>query len=244
MSILAKIVSVLVIPIILADVAGIAAAHEESGKTGVPVAMVSGEGKVMAVPDLATLQVTVLTEAPQAQAAAAENAKKAEALIAAMKKFLQPGDTLKSLGYRIMPLQTYGERGKKPTITGYRASNSFQVKMKDPSRLGDLIDLAVRQGANEIHGPFWEHTKIDSLIQDASVQALQKAQDLAEALAKSQGLKIKRLQKVSTRGRAVPYPRDEARMLAPAAGVEKVATPIEVGEQEIRASIEAVFELE
>ncbi len=219
-------------------------AADEAAKPGPPLALVSGEGKVLAVPDIAQLQVTILTEAPQAQVAAAENAKKAEAFVAAAKKFLQAGDTLKSMGYRIMPLQTYGGQGKKPAITGYRASNNFQVTIKDPSRLGDLIDLAVRHGVNEIHGPFWEHSRLEALIQEASVQALQKAKELTEALAKSQGLKIKRLQKVSTRGRFFPIPREEARMLAPAAGVDKVATPIEVGEQEIRAAVEAVFELE
>jgi uncharacterized protein YggE len=219
-------------------------AGEEAVKPGPQVALVSGDGKVLAVPDIAQLQVTILTEAPQAQVAAAENAKKAEAFVAAAKKFLQAGDTLKSMGYRIMPLQTYGGQGKKPAITGYRASNSFQITIKDLTRLGDLIDLAVRQGVNEIQGPFWEHSRLETLIQEASVQALQKAKELAEALAKSQGLQIKRLLRVSTRGRGVPYPRDEARLMAPAAGAEKVATPIEVGEQEIRATVEAVFELE
>lgn len=219
-------------------------AADEAAKPGPPLALVSGDGQVLAVPDIAQLQVTILTEAPQAQVAATENAKKAESFVTAVKKFLQPQDTLKSMGYRIVPLQTYGGQGKKPAITGYRASNSFQVKIKDPARLGDLIDLAVRHGVNEIHGPFWEHSRIDALIQEASVQALQKARDLAETLAKSQGLKIKRLQRVSTRGRSIPIPREEARMMAAAAGAEKVATPIEVGEQEIRAAVEAVFELE
>ena len=30
-----------------------------------------------------------------------------------------------------MPLYSYGERGKKPNITGFRASNGFQVKIKE-----------------------------------------------------------------------------------------------------------------
>ncbi|MGQ9920561.1 MAG: SIMPL domain-containing protein [Desulfobacca sp.] len=219
-------------------------AAEEAVSPGPPLALVSGTGKVLAVPDIAQLQVTIVTEAPQAQVAGAENAKKAEALVAAVKKFLKAGDTLKSMGYRITPLQTYGGQGQKPAITGYRASNSFQIIIKDPVRLGDLIDLAVRHGVNEIHGPLWEHSRLEALIQEASVQALHNARELAEALARSQGLKIKGLQRVSTRGRGIPYPREEGRMLAPAAGMEKVATPVEVGEQEIHASVEAVFALE
>jgi uncharacterized protein YggE len=220
------------------------AAAEEAAKNSPPLAFVSGEGQVLAVPDIAKLQVVILTEAPQAKAAAAENAKKAEAFVTAVKKFLQPGDTLKTMGYQVIPLKTFGEKNQKPAITGYRVSNSFQVTLKDVKRLGELIDLAVQHGVNEMHGPYWEHAKIEELIQEASVQALQKAKDLAAALAKSQGLKIKRLQRVSTRGRGMPFPREENRLMAPAAQMEKIATPIEVGEQEIRATVEAVFELE
>ena len=176
--------------------------------------------------------------------ASAENARKADAFLTAVKKFFHEGDTVRSTGYRIMPLYTYGEKGKKPAITGYRASNGFQVKLKELARLGDLIDLGVQQGVNEIHGPIWQHSEIDALTQEATVQALQKAKQMAEALARSQGMKVKRLQKVSTMTRVAPYPRDEAKLMRAAAGPENVATPIEVGEQEIRAQVEAVFELE
>ena len=69
-------------------------------------------------------------ESPKAQIAAVENNKKADAFLTAVKAFLHEGDTVKSTGYRIMPLNTYGDRGKKPAITGYRASNSFLVKSK------------------------------------------------------------------------------------------------------------------
>ncbi len=224
--------------------AAVLPASEETAKPGPSMAIVVGEGQVLAVPDIARLQVAIVTEAPQAQPAAAENAKKAEAFVAAVKKFLPAGDSFKSTGYRIIPLQTYGERGKKPTITGYRVSSSFQIKLTDLTRLGDLIDLAIRQGVNEISGPFWEHAKMDQLLQTASVQALEKARDLAEALAKAQGMKVKRLAKVINRGRQMPVPRDEARMMMAPAGAERVAPPIEVGEQEIRAVVEAAFELE
>ena len=111
------------------------------------------------------------------------------------------------------------------------------------ARLGDLIDLATQYGVNDIQGPVWQHSGMDNLVQEASVQALQKAKKMADALAQSQGMKIKRLQKVSTGARVVPYPR-EFQAVPAAAAAEKVATPIEVGEQEIRANIEAVFELE
>jgi len=218
------------------------AADEDKGTA--PLAQISSEGMVKAYPDVALLNFTILTEGPKAPLASTENARKADAFLTAVKKFLQAGDTVKSTGYRIMPLYTYGDKGKKPVISGYRASNGFQVRLKDPSRLGDLIDLGVQHGANEIHGPMWEHSGLEALTQEATVQALQKARQMADTLARSQGLKVKRLKKVSTGVRVTPFPRDEARLMRAAAGPETIATPIEVGEQEIRSQIEAVFELE
>lgn len=219
-------------------------ATDLEAKATVPLARISGEGMVKAIPDIALVNFTILTEAPKAQAAAAENARKADAFLEAVKKFLKADDTVKTTGYQIVPLQQYGERGKKPAITGYRARNSFEVKIKDPTRLGDLIDLGTQHGVNEIHGPFWQHSRQDALIQEASVKALQQAKLMAEALAQSQNLKVKRLLRVSTQGRMAPFPRAEASLMRAPAGVETPATPIEVGEQEIRAHVEAVFELE
>jgi uncharacterized protein len=218
-------------------------AQEGESKTTAPQAKINSEGMVKAYPDVALLNFTILTEAPKAQMASLENARKAEAFLNAVKKFLHEGDTVKSTGYSINPLYTYGDKGKKPAITGYRASHGFQVRIKELARLGDLIDLAMQQGVNEIHGPIWQHSGIDALTLEASVQALQKAKQMASALAQSQGMKVKRLQKVSTMIRVTPYPR-EAQPMRAAVGSENVATPIEVGEQEIRAQIEAVFELE
>jgi uncharacterized protein len=209
----------------------------------IPLAQISSEGLVKAVPDLALFNFTIHAEATTAQSASSQNAQKADAFLKAVKKFLHEGDTVKSTGYRIVPLYTYGDKGKKPAITGYRASNGFQVRIKELARLGDLIDLATQHGVNDIQGPVWQHSGIDNLVQEASVQALQQAKQMAAALAGSQGMKIKRLQKVSTGARVMPYPR-EMKAMVPGGAAESVATPIEVGEQEIRATVEAVFELE
>lgn len=219
-------------------------AADEDAKITAPLARINSEGMVKAYPDVALMNFTILTEAPKAPSASAENAKKADAFLKAVTKFLHAGDTVKSTGYRIMPLYTYGNKGQKPVISGFRASSGFQVRLKDTARLGDLIDLGVQHGANEIQGPMWEHSKLETLTQEAAVLALQQARQMAEVLGRSQGLKVKRLLKVSTSFRVAPFPRDDARMMRAPVAAEAPATPIEVGEQEIRAQIEALFELE
>ena len=71
--------------------------------------------------------------------------------------------------------------------------------------------------------------------------ALERARRLAEALAQAQGLKLTGVEKISTGVHFRPFRGyGEARtMAAPGAP----PTPIEVGEEEIKASVQVVFQL-
>jgi uncharacterized protein YggE len=210
---------------------------------GGPTITVEAEGKVAAVPDLAMLTVAVETRAPQAAAAAQENSRRAEALLQALKQTLGPGDQVKTLGYRLSPVYAPKVKSGPLEIQGYQAVHRLQVKVQGPARLGAIIDLALKNGVSGINGPFWEHSRAEELQRQAAVAALERARRLAEALAQSQGLKIKGVETISTDIRFLPREGPgEAMRLASAASAP--ATPIEVGEEEIKASVQAVFLVE
>ena len=100
------------------------------------------------------------------------------------------------------------------------------MKLQGVARLGAVIDLALKNGAAAINGPFWGYAHAEELQRQAAVAALERARRLAEALAQSQGLKIKGVEKISTGIRILPLGGPERAMrLAAAAPV----TPIEVG---------------
>ncbi len=210
---------------------------------GGPSITVEAEGEVAAVPDLAMLTVAVETRAPQAEAAAQENSRRAEALLQALKQTLGPGDQVKTLGYRLSPVYAPKVKSGPLEIQGYQAVHRLQVKVQGPARLGAIIDLALKNGASEINGPFWEHSRAEELQRQAAVAALERARRLAEALAQSQGLKIKGVETISTGIHFLPRRGSgEAMRLASAAAAP--ATPIEVGEEEIKASVQVVFLVE
>jgi uncharacterized protein len=208
-----------------------------------PTITVEAEGKVVAVPDLALLTLEVETRAPQAEAAAQENSRRAEALLQALKQTLGPGDQVKTLGYRLSPVFAPRVKSGPLEIKGYDAVNRLQVKVKGPGRLGAIIDLALKNGASGINGPFWEHSRAEELQRQAAVAALELARRLAEALAQSQGLKIKGVEKISTGIHFLPL-RGPVEAMRLAAAAPAPATPIEVGEEEIKASVQAVFLVE
>lgn len=206
-----------------------------------PSISVDADGKVLATPDLASLILEVETQAATAVAAGQENAKQADAVLKAVKPALGPEDKLRTLGYSLTPVHSYQDRSSPPEIKGYRATNRFEVKVMDVARLGTVIDTALKSGATRVNGPFWSHSRSEELQRQAAVNALERARRLAEALALAAGLKIKSVDKISTMTRIIgPRGAAEPYLMAKAAS-PAVPTPIEAGEEEITAHIQAVF---
>jgi uncharacterized protein YggE len=206
--------------------------------TSPPSISVSAEGKVMATPDLARLTLEVETQAATAAAAARKNAQQADRLLAAVKKVLAPEDKIRTLGYRLMPVRSYKSKSSPPEIKAYRAVNRLEVKVMDVARLGTVLDTSLKNGASQVRGPFWGHSRIEELQRQAAVNALERARRLAEALAQAAGLKIKGVERISTGiGFIAPRAAGGTYLMAKAAP----PTPIEVGEEEIRAHVQAVF---
>jgi uncharacterized protein YggE len=207
------------------------------------------EGKVEVKPDQATFNFSVVTDAAQAQDAARLNAKEAEAFLAAIKKALGPEDKVKTLQYQVLPIfrrveKVQGkEKLKTDEISGYRASHRFEVELRDLARLGPVADTALKNGANEVYGPFFSHTQQEDLQNQATVKALERARKLADALAQATGTKVKRVTRMSTTHNL--YPRGFAMAkAAPPAGVERdVQTTIEVGDITYQSRLTVTFEL-
>ncbi len=203
-----------------------------------PSISVEAEGKVMATPDLARLTLEVETQAATAAAAAQDNAQQADRVLKAVKQVLGPEDKLRTQGYRLVPVYAAKDKSSPPEIKAYRAVNQLEVKVLDVARLGSVIDTALKNGASQVRGPFWGHAHQEELQRQAAVNALERARRLAEALAQAAGLKIKGVDKISTGIRFLP-PRGAGETYLKAAS--PTPTPIEVGEEEIRANIQAVF---
>jgi len=205
-----------------------------------PTVSVEAEGKVTAKPDMATLTLEVETQAATAEAASQENAGRAQGLLAALKQALGPEDNVRTLSFRVMPLRAPRDQTHPAQIKGYQALHRLEAQVKDLDRLGRVLDTALHHGATEIKGPYWGHSHLEELQRQAAVDALGRARRLAEALAQASGLKIKEVDKISTGVRFMP-PRAGGEVFM--AAKAPVPTPLEVGEEEIKAQIQAVFRL-
>lgn len=218
----------------------LAAAQE---RTTPPSVSVMGEATATARPDQAELQIGVVTQASTAQAAAAQNAKQSDKVIAELRRLLGPNADIKTINYSVSPNYRYPNprEGGQPTITGYTANNTVQVKTTDLSLVSKLIDQSIQSGANNLQSLQFtlkdEQAVRAQALREAAAQAKHKAETIAAAL----GLKVVRVLAVEESGPvAIPY---QTIALQRAEAAQSVPTPVEPGTINVRALVKLTVEV-
>jgi len=213
---------------------------QEVSRTPPPSIRATGEAVILAKPDLATIDIGVITQAATAKAAASENARKQDAVITALRKALGPAAEIKTIGYSLSPVYVYPREGGQPRVTGFSASNVVQVKTSDLTQVGTVIDTATQTGANNINSLQFTLKDDQAVRAQALREAAIKAKAKADALASALGLRIVRVLHVEESGAApVPIYARAAMEMAKS----DVATPIESGNIEVRASVSLTVEI-
>lgn len=157
---------------------------------GPPLLQVTGVGETQVTPDTARVSLGFSTRAPQA-AAAYEQA--AAALNRVVRALLDAGLTAEQLQTQEIALNPVYETPpdeRQSQLVGYEASATLGVTLRDLSRVGAIIDLAVAAGANRVLGVQFEvrdrriaeATALSLAVQDAQRQALVLAQSLGVGL--------------------------------------------------------------
>ena len=207
--------------------------------TAVSSIRVTGASIVTANPDRARVDVGVVTQAPQSQVAVSQNARTFNAVMTSLHKTFAAAD-IKTLTYTLTPDYQYHASGGAPTITGYTASNVARVTIDDLVKIGDVIDVATKAGANRVPNIQFtlrdEQAARSQAVREAAVKARAEADILAAAL----GLKVNRILTVEEGG-PVAVPVREV-MLARSEPMS-AATAIQPGSIEVSANVTLTVEV-
>lgn len=195
---------------------------------------VNGMGIINAEPDMAVINIGVVTESKDLQSAQKENALKSTALVSELYKMNIPRKDISTAVYNIEPQYDYIEG--KQVFKGYRVTNIFNVKISELLKVGEIIDRSVASGANKINSikftlsnPSIYYNKALTLaVRDASL----KAKEIGETL----GVEVN-----SIPSSIVELSSNQLYEEAPTMKVLSAATPIEPGQITVTAKIEAVF---
>jgi uncharacterized protein len=217
----------------------VARAQEPGDRSFPPEIRVTGDASIHANPDRVLLDVGVVTEAATAQAASAQNAKRVETVLAALRAVLGPEAELTTINYSLDPVYNRPKPGGEAVITRYSAANVVRVTTNDLSLVGRLIDGAMGAGANRIDRLAFTLQDEQPLMTHALQQAAARAKSKAEAIAAALGVKIIRVLQVEENGPAV---RPVERMLRSAAVMES-PTPVEPGTVDVNATVTLTVEV-
>lgn len=147
--------------------------------------VVTGEGKVTAIPDIAKISVGIEDSGSSLTQVQDSVNKKSQILVAALKKLgIEEGD-IKTTSYNISPQSNY--RANPPTITGYQVSINYEVTVRKIDQINTVLTTVTGAGANLVGGVNFDlsddakNKAMDTARQDAVRQAKESAQSLAKA---------------------------------------------------------------
>ena len=212
-------------------------AHSQDSNTSfsnVSQITVAGRGEVKVSPDRATIQISVQTRGTTAAAAAAENASRQQAVLAALKALGLGGDQLSTINYNVYPEQRF-EQGKDPIVVGYNVTNTIVADVRKLTQVGPVIDAALAHGANMISSLQFYAANTEAARRTAIAAAIEKAHADADAAARAAHGSLGSLLEINIGSYSPPPP--QPMMMRMAAGQAQPDTPINAGDQTLSVEV-------
>lgn len=200
---------------------------------------ITASGTVTAAPDQAAVQIGVSSNARAAKDALAANTAKMGPVIDALKAAGIEAKDIQTANFNIQPSYEFTQDGKPPKLTGYTVSNTVAVRVRAVEKLGEILDVAVGQGSNQINGVSFIVSKAEELKDAARKAAVANATRMAKVYAEAAGVTLGDVQTISETSNAREYGPVVVSM-APRARAAGPA-PIEAGEETLESQVTMVW---
>jgi uncharacterized protein len=196
---------------------------------------VTAVGTISVVPDAVRFNVTVSTIGSTNAAALSAATKSAAAVRAALRTAGIATKDVRSANISVYPEYNWTqEAGTK--ITGYRASQTFDVLVRTASKAGSIIEAVVTAGGDSVQlgGVIPTTLNPSAATEDARAAAVANAKSKASSYAKLLGTsigKVLSLEEQSSPVYSSPFPT------AKAGAADAAAIEIDLGEQDVTVTI-------
>jgi uncharacterized protein YggE len=142
-----------------------------------------GTATVSVTPDLARVDISVVSQGATAQEATAANATQAGAVIAALQALIGTHADIKTISYYLSPVYNNPVIGQNATVIGYMVTNTVEVTLTNLSQAGQVIDTAIQSGANRVQGISFDLQDRNPIVAQALRTAAGRARTQADAIA-------------------------------------------------------------
>jgi uncharacterized protein YggE len=197
---------------------------------------VVGSGEVQGVPDTLTADVSVEAAAADVTTAMNQaNARQNSVLNALNASGIDPKD-ISTTQVSLQP-----QYGDNSVITGYRASNSIQIKIRKLDTASQVLANVVNAGgdATRINSVSYSIEDDSKLVTDARARAFNDAKQRAEQYAGLSGLSLGKVISISE----VPGGTPPTPPMPMPRGAMASSVPLQPGQQTVSFSVTAVWEL-
>lgn len=218
---------------------------------------VQGEGKIVAIPDIARFTFSVITQGGTDIAALQQqNTAKVNGAIEFVKSKGVEAKDIKTEHFGLDPrYQTYNcprhlietgdaEPCPPPTIVGYTVEQTVSVKVRDFAKIGELLSGVVSRGANSVSQLSFTIDDPTALENEARAKAITQAKEKAESVARAGGFKLGRILSIQEGGVVPVYRAFESKALGFGGGIASLPVPaIEPGSQEVTVVVSINYEI-
>lgn len=203
---------------------------------------VGGEGKVYTIPDIATVDISIVNtgnEKSDIPTMIRKNTEKMNNLIDYLKNLGIDEKDIKTTQYNLTPRYNWTEyRGQ--IFIGYKITNTILVKIRDFTKIGDALDGAAKEEASSIGNISFTIEDTEKAKQEARAKAIEQAKEKAQSMIKGTGLKLGKVLNIQEGY----YPVYDYSAMKGAGESAVPATPqIEPGQQEVNVTVMLTYRM-
>ncbi|KKQ55371.1 MAG: hypothetical protein US74_C0033G0004 [Parcubacteria group bacterium GW2011_GWA2_38_13] len=202
---------------------------------------ITGIGKALAIPDIATVSLGLETQNSTVAQAQADNTKKMNQLYEELKKNEILKEDIATTQYNVYP--KYEWRNDSQIFKGYVVAQNVTVKIRNFDKIPNVLELIGTLGLNQVNSLNFTMDNPEILQQSARVKAIKNAREKAEALAAEAGVKLGRVISFSENN-DILNPEIYRNYAMKEASADSASLPqIEPGSQEISVQINLSYEI-
>jgi len=201
----------------------------------------TGTGKVAVVPDTALVHLGVELRAGSLVDATAQASRQMSAVLERVKALGVGERDITTAVYSVEPV-TPPRRTEDETvrIAGYRVVNVVQLRIRELTAVGRIVEAAMAAGATTIRGVRFTVADPAKAEAEARALAVRDAQAKASQLAEAAGLRLGELLSLTD---GAPPPRPLGERFGVAVSAAMAPGPVEPGQLEIVVSVTAHYRL-
>ncbi len=204
---------------------------------------VNGEGKVNAVPDIATLSLGIEAEEKTVAEAQAQASVAMDRIMDALKDNGVAEKDIQTQYFNIYRVTRWDPETQNEVVTGYRVTNMVTVKIRRIDKVGTIIDAVVKAGGDltRINNVGFSVDDPSPYYKEARAEAMVDAKTKANYLAELAGVSLGKPTYISESSYYIPPVRSDIYYKGTEAEVAE--TSISPGELEITVNVQIAYDI-